>query len=133
MLSPTTPDSRLLTSFAFISLPYKKIFMKKLLLAFFVYAIALSISSCKKCFHCYNACTLCAITVSSHTFTETFCVDSFNTTAEYNAAIAHDTSIGYACAATTPSYSYDFCVNQPGEEQYPNYFNKGKRATCDEK
>lgn len=107
--------------------------MKKLLLAFFVLSIALSISSCKKCFHCYNACTLCAINISGLTFTNTYCVDSFNSAAEYNAAIAYDTTIGYTCAATTPSYNYDFCVNQPGAETYPNYFNKGNKATCDEK
>ncbi len=107
--------------------------MKHYLFAFCLLLFAFYLSGCKKCFHCYNACTLCAITISGHTFTETYCVDSFTSAAEYNAAIAHDTAIGYTCGATTPSYSYDFCVNQPGEETYPNYFNKGNRATCDEK
>lgn len=63
----------------------------------------------------------------------TLCVDSFGTKSEYDAAITADTSVGYVCNATTPTYDYDFCVNQPGEKSYPGYFNRGQRATCDEK
>ncbi len=107
--------------------------MKYLTLGFCLLLFAFYSTGCKKCFHCYNACQQCAITINSHTFTQTYCVDSFSSTAEYNAAIAHDTAIGYTCATTTPTYDYTFCVNQPGSESYPSYFNKGKRATCDEK
>jgi hypothetical protein len=71
--------------------------------------------------------------VNSHVFTHVLCKDSFNTASQYNAAIAADTSIGYTCTATAPTYDYDFCTNQPGKDSYLNYYNKGKKVTCDEK
>ena len=107
--------------------------MKHLFFAFCLLAVAFSFSACKKCFHCYNSCQQCAVTINSHVFTKTLCVDSFASKAEFDAAIAHDTTIGYVCAATAPTYDYNFCVNQPGEKSYPSYFDRGQRATCDEK
>lgn len=88
---------------------------------------------CKKCFHCYNQCVQCSITVNANVFSHVLCRDSFNTVAEYNNAIAIDTGFGYSCLSSAPTYDYDFCVNQSGEESYLNYFNKGKKVTCDEK
>lgn len=107
--------------------------MKYFTLSICILLFAVYLTGCKKCFHCTNSCQQCAITINSHTFTQTLCVDSFNSVTEYNAAIAHDTAIGYTCAATNPTYSYDFCVNQPGEKTYPDYFNRGNKATCNEK
>ena len=75
----------------------------------------------------------CSITVNTNTFSHVLCRDSFNTENQFNAAISVDTGLGYTCAATAPTYQYDFCSNQAGEDSYPNYFNKGKRVTCDPK
>jgi len=106
--------------------------MKKIL-PFCLVFLLIGFSACKKCFHCYNACQQCSIVINSHTFSHVLCVDSFSSQSEFNAAISSDTAIGYICTATTPTYSYDFCSNQPGESYYPTYFNKGNRATCNEK
>ncbi|MFN8298573.1 MAG: hypothetical protein U0T75_05655 [Chitinophagales bacterium] len=108
--------------------------MKKLAAVTLIFTLlTIAFSSCKKCFTCHNTCVQCSITVGSNNFSHTLCRDSFNTEAEYNAAIATDTAAGYTCGSTAPTYSYDYCVNQPGEESYQNYFNKGKKVTCDEK
>ncbi len=96
-------------------------------------ALLFFISGCKKCYHCYNTCQQCTRIVNGHAFSETLCIDSFGSKAEYEAAITADTSIGYTCTTTAPTYNYDFCSNQPGKETYPNYFNQGNRSTCDEK
>lgn len=106
--------------------------MKKFFLLL-VFGIFLLGSSCKKCFHCYNECVSCALTVGSHVFYDSFCRDSFASDGAYNAAISADTSQGYVCSKAAPTYTYDFCVNKPGEEQYQNYFNQGKKSKCDEK
>jgi hypothetical protein len=63
----------------------------------------------------------------------TLCRDSFNTESHFNTAISFDTSHGYICTATSPTYTHDFCVNKAGEETYPDYFNKGNKIKCDEK
>ena len=107
--------------------------MKKIFLALVVVSVALNIVGCKKCFHCTNECVQCSVTVGSNNFNHLLCRDSFNTVAQYNAAIAADTGLGYVCSPTTPTYDYDFCVNKPGEESYPSYFNKGNKVTCNEK
>lgn len=105
---------------------------KKILLVIFFVGILFS-QGCKKCFRCYNECVQCSIVVNSHTFSHVLCKDSFNTTQQYEAAIAADTALGYTCYAAAPTYDYDFCVNQPGKESYLNYYNKGKKVTCNEK
>jgi hypothetical protein len=107
--------------------------MNKALLLFFSVSLVFFISGCKKCYHCYNTCQQCTRIVSGRAFSETLCIDSFGSKAQYDAAIAADTAIGYTCAATTPTYDYDFCSNQPGKNSYPSYFNQGGRSTCDEK
>ncbi|MCW5908917.1 MAG: hypothetical protein KIS94_13720 [Chitinophagales bacterium] len=107
--------------------------MKKLILPFIVLVVMAFSQSCKKCFRCYNECVQCNIVVNNHTFGHVLCKDSFNTTQQYEAAISADTSLGYTCFATAPTYNYEFCVNQPGKESYLNYYNKGKKVTCDEK
>jgi hypothetical protein len=107
--------------------------MKRFFAGLCFLTLVISFSACKKCFHCYNACVACTRTVGGHDFSHTLCVDSFPSQNEYQAAIAQDTTIGYTCVSTTPTYDYDFCVNQPGEKSYPSYFNRGQRATCDEK
>lgn len=88
------------------------------------------ISGCKKCYHCYNTCVQCSRVINNRTFSKTLCIDSFATKAQYDAAIATDTSIGYVCNSTTPTYQYDFCSNQPGKDSYPGYFDQGGRSTC---
>lgn len=107
--------------------------MKQYSLILFLLAIVLSVGSCKKCFHCVNECVQCSITVNSNIFSHVVCRDSFNTVSEYDNALAADTGLGYICTSTAPTYNYDFCVNQSGEESYLNYFNKGKKVTCNEK
>lgn len=106
--------------------------MKKLILLVSVLA-ALAVSSCKKCYTCTNECVQCSIVVGSNTFSHVLCKDSFETTTDYNAAIAADTGLGYSCNSIAPTYTYDFCVNKPGEENYVNYFDRGNRLTCTEK
>lgn len=113
-------------------LAIENISMKKLILLAPVLLLA-AISSCKKCYTCTNECVQCAITVNSNTFSHVLCKDSFATTADYNAAISADTGLGYICNSIAPTYTYDFCVNKPGEENYINYFNRGNRLTCTEK
>lgn len=107
--------------------------MKKALLLTIVTASIFIASSCKKCFRCYNECVQCSIVVNNHTFSHVLCNDSFATNTAYKAAISADTSAGYTCLSTNPTYDYSFCVNQPGKDAYPIYYNKGGRATCDEK
>ena len=107
--------------------------MKKILFAVVVATLLISSSACKKCFHCYNECTQCNLTVNSHTFVNVYCKDSFNTEQQYKVAISADSARNYVCAKIASSYTYDFCTNPAGEASYPSYFNKGKRATCEEK
>ncbi|MFN8323021.1 MAG: hypothetical protein U0T74_10220 [Chitinophagales bacterium] len=107
--------------------------MKKYFSLLLLGSLLLAINSCKKCFHCFNDCVQCTITVNSNVFSHVVCRDSFNTVTEYNNAISADTGLGYICLPTASTYDYDFCVNQPGEESYLNYFNKGKKVTCNEK
>ncbi|MBP6731471.1 MAG: hypothetical protein KA149_05395 [Chitinophagales bacterium] len=102
------------------------ILLLSLMLVFFI-------SGCKKCYHCYNTCVQCSRVINNRTFSETLCIDSFASKAQYEAAVAADTTIGYVCTTTTPTYQYDFCSNQPGKESYPTYFNQGGRSTCDAK
>lgn len=89
--------------------------------------------SCKKCFHCHNDCVLCTTTVNNQLFADTLCNDDFNTPQQFADAIANDTAAGFTCNTMPSTYSYEFCVNNPGAEEYPNYFNKGKKVKCDEK
>jgi hypothetical protein len=107
--------------------------MKKFFPLLFLFLILLFAAGCKKCFKCYNECVLCSKTVNSHTFLDTLCNDSYNNLPEFETAITFDTATGYVCNEMPSTYSYDFCVNKPGEEDYPNYFNKGKKVKCDEK
>lgn len=107
--------------------------MKKIALAVLALTFLVSINSCKKCFQCTNECVECRITVGGNVFRDVICRDTFNTVAEYNAAIAADTGLGYVCTPTTPTYDYEFCVNNPGKDSYPAYFNKGNKVTCNEK
>ena len=104
--------------------------MKKILFLASLFVVIIYSAGCKKCYTCQNSCVQCLATYSGHTFSQVLCRDSFGTDAQYNAAIAADTSIGYTCTATTPTYKYDFCVNKPGEEDYPSYFDHGGRAPC---
>lgn len=107
--------------------------MTKTITTLAIFTVMLSFSACKKCYHCYNSCQQCSIVINSHTFTNTYCVDSFATKAQFDAAISADTAIGYTCAETAPTYEFDYCANQAGKESYLNYFNKSNRATCNEK
>ncbi len=107
--------------------------MKKILFVAVVASLLIGSSACKKCFHCYNECVQCSLTVNSHVFAHSYCKDSFNTAQQYNAAISADTARGYYCGSIPATYNYDFCTNQAGEQPYPSYFNKGKRAKCDAK
>jgi hypothetical protein len=93
----------------------------------------LSSAGCKQCFHCYNECVTCLYTDSVQTLSHTLCRDSFNTVSHYQSVIANDTSNGYVCTKSAPTYTYDFCVNKAGKENYPDYFNKGNKIKCDEK
>ena len=104
--------------------------MKKLLFLVVVFAVIIYSAGCKKCYTCQNACVQCLATYNGHTFSKVLCRDSFGTDAQYNAAIAADTLQGYICTATASTYKYDFCVNKPGEENYPSYFDHGGRAPC---
>ncbi len=107
--------------------------MRKTFLALFAVLLLLFAGSCKKCFTCANECVRCSQTLNGHEFSHTLCKDSFNTDAQFAAAISADSAIGFVCSPTTPTYSRDFCVNKPGEEDYPNYFNKGQKIDCREK
>lgn len=107
--------------------------MKNLLILVFALGTMVLINSCKKCYTCQNECVQCALTINSHTFTHVLCKDSFSTDATYQQAISADTAQGYTCTGTNPTYSEDYCVNKPGDESYINYYNKGKRVTCNEK
>ena len=108
----------------------KTVYMKKLLFLASVFTVVMYSTSCKKCYTCKNECIQCVATYNGHVFSQVLCRDSFNSDAAYNAAMAHDTTLGYTCSATTPTYSYDFCVNKPGEENYTSYFDHGGRAPC---
>lgn len=107
--------------------------MKNIKVVLVSVALLLLANSCKKCFQCTNECVKCSITVGSNVFTDVICRDTFNTVAQYEAAIAADTGLGYVCTSTAPTYDYDFCTNQAGKEPYPSYFNKGNKVTCNEK
>lgn len=108
----------------------KTVFMKKLFFIASVFAVVLYCAGCKKCYTCKNECIQCVATYNGHVFSQVLCRDSFNSDAAYNAAMVHDTTLGYTCSATAPTYSYDFCVNKPGEENYTSYFDHGGRAPC---
>ena len=88
---------------------------------------------CKQCFHCYNECVQCTYTDSLQMLTHVLCKDSFDSPAQYFTAVSADTSNGYICASAFPTYTHNFCVNKPGEDNYPDYYNKGKKINCDEK
>lgn len=107
--------------------------MKKLVIIITAAVFLLWNAACKKCFHCFNDCQQCTLTVGTHSFSHVLCRDSFATEQQYKAAITADSAYGYVCAATASTYNYDFCTNQSGEEPYPAYFNKGGKATCNEK
>ena len=104
--------------------------MKKTLLLLSLFAVIIYSAGCKKCYTCQNTCMQCIATYNSHVFSQVICRDSFGTDAEYYAAIAHDTVLGYTCTAGASTYKYDFCVNKPGEESYTSYFDHGGRAPC---
>ncbi|MES2620726.1 MAG: hypothetical protein V4615_07735 [Bacteroidota bacterium] len=107
--------------------------MKKILFMICIPSFLVLTPGCKKCFHCYNECVLCSLSDSTQIFTHTLCNDSFSNQLQYQAAISSDTSIGYSCVAAASTYTYDFCVNNPGKETYSDYFNKGNKIKCDEK
>jgi hypothetical protein len=105
--------------------------LKKWLFLIAVAVVTIYAVGCKKCYTCHNSCVLCSATYNGHTFTQVLCNDSFATPALYDSAIARDTSIGYRCAATTSTYNYDFCENQPGvKEGDTSYYDHGGRAPC---
>jgi hypothetical protein len=104
--------------------------MKKGLFFIALFVSILYWAGCKKCYSCQNSCKLCTLTISNHAFTQTICRDSFATEASYQAALAADSADGYVCTATSPTYSRDYCVNQPGDKSYLDYYNQGGRATC---
>ena len=104
--------------------------MNKLLFIISLFAVISWSAGCKKCYTCQNTCLKCVATYGNHVFTQVLCRDSFNTDADYNAAFTKDTAFGYICTATTPTYTYNFCVNKPGGEDYTAYFDHGGRAPC---
>jgi len=104
--------------------------IKKTLFLAALFAVIIYSAGCKKCYTCQNTCVQCLATYNGHVFSQVLCRDSFGTDAGYYAAIAIDTGLGYRCTTTASTYKYDFCVNKPGEEDYPNYFNHGGRAPC---
>lgn len=87
-------------------------------------------AGCKKCYTCKNTCVQCVATFGGHTFSQVLCQDSFTSAFAYDSAYAADTSQGYICTPTNPTYVYNFCVNKPGEEDYPAYYDHGGRAPC---
>jgi hypothetical protein len=107
--------------------------MKKLILPAFIVTVLLFSAGCKKCYRCFNECVQCTVVVNNNTFGHVLCQDSFNTPEQYQAAIAADTGLGYTCVSTASTYDYDFCTNEPGKDSYLNYYNKGKKVTCNEK
>lgn len=107
--------------------------MNKALFMLSVSIFILLSPGCKKCFHCHNECVSCLYNDSIQILSHTLCKDSFNTQSHFDAAISTDTASGYICTSTSPTYTYDFCVNKAGEETYPDYFNKGNKIKCDEK
>jgi hypothetical protein len=104
--------------------------MNKFLFVILLFAVVIYSAGCKKCYTCQNSCLQCVATYNGHVFSQVLCRDSFSTDAAYNAAVANDTSLGYVCSATAPTYVYHFCVNKPGEANYPGYFDHGGRAPC---
>ena len=105
--------------------------MKKALFVVSLFAVIIYSAGCKKCYTCSNRCVLCTATYNGHTFTQVLCNDSFGTTSEFNAAIAADTNLGYKCNATSSTYNFDFCENQPGVKAGDtSYYNHGGRAPC---
>jgi hypothetical protein len=74
-------------------------------------------------------------TVVTHAVIDTnlLCKDAFNSNDDYQKAIFNDTSAGFICPYTNPTYTHDFCVGKSGEQSYPEYWNKGGRAECDPK
>ena len=111
-------------------------------------------TSCKKCYHCHNDCTLCTksvpyldtiytpdtlhhdtiVTIDTlHRIDSSIhCTDYYNTDADYKKAISNDTANSYKCVPVNPNYVSDYCVNNPGDN-YTLYYNKGGRAKCDPK
>ena len=108
----------------------KTVHMNKMLFIVSLIVVVIYSMGCKKCYTCKNTCVQCTATFSGHVFSQMLCQDSFNTVAAYDSAFAADTSIGYICVATAPTYVYNFCVNKPGEEDYPAYYDHGGRAPC---
>ncbi len=104
--------------------------MKKALFLLSLFAVVIYSAGCKKCYTCQNTCVQCIATYHSHVFSQVICRDSFGTDAQYYAAIAADTMLGYTCTAGASTYKYDFCVNKPGEESYTSYFDHGGRSPC---
>ena len=108
----------------------KSVHMYKMLFVVSLFAVVIYSMGCKKCYTCKNSCVMCTYTYSGHTFSQVLCQDSFNTVAAYDSAYVADTLNGYKCISTAPTYVYNFCVNKPGEEDYPAYYDHGGRAPC---
>lgn len=117
--------------------------MKKTILLIAAVSFVIYFSSCRKCYHCHNDCMLCtridSIFIDStradsiHIDSILHCKDWYNSDVDYLKAISADTAARLKCVATKPTYQYDFCSTQPGQDKYPNYFDKGGRAECDPK
>jgi len=105
--------------------------LKKLLFLLALGIVIIYTAGCKKCYTCQNTCVRCTATYGGHVFSQVLCRDSFTSDAGYNAAYAADTSQGYVCTATSPTYTYTFCENQPGvKDGDTSYFDHGGRAPC---
>ena len=105
--------------------------VKKMLFILSLAVVIIYSAGCKKCYTCQNTCIKCSATYGGHVFSQVLCRDSFGTDAAYNAAVTADTSQGYICTATTPTYTFDFCENQPGVKVGDtSYYDHGGRAPC---
>ncbi|MBL0309396.1 MAG: hypothetical protein IPP77_06920 [Bacteroidetes bacterium] len=67
-----------------------------------------------------------------NTITNIHCTDDYTnpTREDYLAAIDYEVSIGATCASRSPTYTFNFCIDNSGKKAYPDYFDHGGRAPC---
>jgi len=104
--------------------------MAKTLSVAVLFLLVLSLlPSCKKCYTCVNACSVCVLKDSTGTVLEqqTLYSDSLH----YATIKATLVDSGYACTAGKSTYSVNFCVNnKDAVAQYLPYYEGDGRYTC---
>lgn len=105
---------------------------KTLSLVALLFVVLTVLPSCKKCFSCVNACSICTKTDSLGAVVERQTLYSDSVT--YLNAVTTLKDSGYTCVKGPSTYQDDFCVNTgTATNQYLPYHEGNGRYTCSPK